>query len=446
MKSKMSQKPDRTSDQQSDMEENLGLDQASLGRRRRRKAGLLILAVLIAASIIIVSLRRDADKANSMQYKTQEAQRGDLTVTVTATGTLEPTNQVDVGSELSGIVKSVEADYNDRVTAGQVLARLDTEKLNARVTQSRAALESARAKVLQARATVAEALSRLDRLKQLYQLSNHKVPSQNDLDAAEAAVKRGQADEASARALVAEARAELEAYQTDLSKAVIRSPINGLVLKRSVEPGQTVAASLQAPVLFVLAEDLTQMELHVDVDEADVGQVTEGQEATFTVDAFPDRRFPAHITEVRYGAQTVNGVVTYETVLKVNNQDLLLRPGMTATADIIVREVKNALLVPNAALRFDPEAEEDEKPQQSRNLVTMLLPRPPGRRPASAMQRQQKKAAANSHQRKVWILREGKPAAIPLTIGLTDGQMTEVKAGDVQPGLPLLVDMVRPGQ
>lgn len=441
MKSPIGQKPDR----KSDMEENLGLDQESQGHKRRVKAGLLIVVFLVVAYFVSGSFRRDEDKDSLMQYRTQETQRGDLTVTVTATGTIQPTNQVDVGSELSGIVKSVEVDYNDRVTVGQILARLDTEKLKARVIQSKAALESAQARVLQARATVAEALSKLDRLRQLFEASNHKVPSPYELDTAEAALKRGQADEASARAQVAEAQAALDAYQTDFSKAVIRSPINGLVLKRSVEPGQTVAASLQAPVLFVLAEDLTQMELHVDVDEADVGQVKEGQEATFMVDAFPDRRFPAHITEVRYGAQTVNGVVTYETVLKVNNQDQLLRPGMTATADIVVNEVENALLVPNTALRFDPEALQEQKTQGSRNLISMILPRRPMRRTASAMQRQ-KKPQVNRNQRQVWTLREGNPVAIQLTIGLSDGQMTEVKAGNIQPGLPLLVDMERRGK
>jgi len=444
MKSKKDQNPDQSLDQKSDdIVETLGLDQPQ-GRRKRLRAGLLIVVILIVASIAAASIwKGGADKANSMQYKTQNAQVGDLTVTVSATGTLQPTNQVEVGSELSGIVKSVEVDYNDVVKVGQVLARLDTEKLKARVIQSKATLKSVQARVLQAQATVAETLSKFDRLKQLYRLSNQKVPSQNDLDAAEAALKRGQADEASARAQVDEAKAELEVYQADLSKAIIRSPINGIVLKRSVEPGQTVAASLQAPVLFSLAEDLTQMELHVDVDEADVGQVKEGQDATFTVDAFPDRKFPAMITEVRYAAQTVNGVVTYETILKVHNPDLALRPGMTATADIVVKRVKDTVLVPNAALRFEPPSDEEQKSSQGKNLVSMLLPRRPARpRPA----KREKESSANSHKRKVWTLSEGKPLAVPLTIGLSDGQMTEVKAGEIHAGLPLVVDMSRAGQ
>ena len=269
---------------------------------------------------------------------------------------------MDVGSEISGIVKSVEADYNDKVKVGQVLARIDTTKYEAQATQSKAALEAAKARVLQAQATVSETRSKLAQYERVRQLSNGKVPSQTEFDAAQAAFERAKADEASATAAVAQAQATLEANQTDIAKAVIHSPIDGIVLTRSIEPGQTVAAAFQAPVLFTLAEDLTQMELHVDVDEADVGQVKEGQEATFSVDAYPNRTFSARSPRPAIGSKTVDGVVTYETVLKVDNTDLCLRPGMTATADITVKKVQDAVLVPGAALRFTP-------PVQSRKGV-----------------------------------------------------------------------------
>nr|MBC8362448.1 efflux RND transporter periplasmic adaptor subunit [Candidatus Desulfatibia profunda] len=310
---------------ETDISRALGIDESSdSGRRIKRRAAwtaTLVLAVL--AGIIWFS----KNGKETTEYKTQSAQRGDLVVKVSATGNLQPTNQVDVSSELSGIIRSVEVDYNDHVKMGQVLAKLDTAKLNAKVSQSRAILESSRSKVLQAGATVGEKKSDLGRLKKVQELSNGKVPSQSDLDAAEAALARAYADEASTRALVSEAQATLEENETDLKKALIRSPINGIVLSRNVEPGQTVAASLQAPVLFTLAEDLTRMELHVDVDEADVGLVKDGQEATFTVDAYPNRTFPARITQVRFGVKTSGGVVTYETVLRVDNSDMLLRPG-----------------------------------------------------------------------------------------------------------------------
>lgn len=427
-----------------DIARTLGIDHPS-GHRRRLKKWLILVFLAIGVLLITFFIWKGSDKANSVQYKTQEARLGDLTVTISATGTLEPTNQVDVGSELSGIIRSVEVDYNDEVKAGQVLARLDTEKLQAQVLQSEAALESARAQVLQAQATIAEAGNELDRLKQVYELSDHKVPSKQDLDAAEAALKRAQASEASAKAQVSEARARLEADRTDLAKAVIRSPIRGIVLQRNVEPGQTVAASLQAPVLFVLAEDLTKMDLHVAVDEADVGQVKDGQDASFTVDAYPGKEFPAKITQVRYASQTVEGVVSYETVLGVDNSDLLLRPGMTATADIVVKELKDAILVPNAALRFTPpEKENHSSSERSNGLVGALLPHPPRRRAPAVTQRRDR--TDNSNQKSVWLLKEGKPVAISISIGVSDGRMTEVVAGEVEPGLPLIVDVVGTGQ
>jgi len=427
-------------DSESDIKKVLGI-----GKSSKRKISIIrwiILLFIITGITITVTLLRDSEKVNSIEYKTMEGKRGDLTVTVTATGTLEPINHVEVGSELSGIIKSVEVDFNERVKAGQVLARLDTEKLQAQVVQSEAALESAKAKVLEAQATIAETQSRLNRLKQLYKLSNQEIPSQNEMDAAEAAFKRAQASEAIAKAQVSEAKAHLVANKTDLSKALILSPINGIVLNRNVEPGQTVAASLQAPVLFILAEDLTQMELHVDVDEVDVVHVKEGQDAIFTVDSYTDRRFQATVTQVRFAPQTTEGVVTYEAILITDNSDLLLRPGMTAAADIVVSKVEDAILVPNASLRFNPNAIESQNTRENRNLLTMLLRRRPRRHPSSNQQKT--KPPNNDKQRLVWILKDKKPVAIPIKIGSTDGFMTEVIEGDIEPGLPLLVDMVRP--
>ena len=418
-----------------DIDQTLGIDQPS-DRNKRLKRWLIVALLVIAGAAGAVAWK-ETKASNSTQYLTQRVQRGDLIVTVTATGALEPTNQVDVGSELSGIIKTVEVDYNDRVIVGQILARLDTDKLKAKVLQSKAALESARAKILEAQATVKETTDELARLKQVWELSNNMVPSQHDLDAAQAALYRAKAAEATAKAQVSQAQATLEVDEADLAKTVIHSPINGIVLTRNVEPGQTVAASFQAPVLFTLAEDLTQMELHVDVDEADVGQVTEGQGATFTVDAHPGRTFPARITQVRYGSQTVNGVVTYKTVLNVNNSDLFLRPGMTATADITVKKVENAILVPNAALRFIPLIKEKEASSSSGGLLSRLLPRR-HRSPS----KQRKDSSTNSKLQHVWALSDGKLLAIAVSLGATDGRMTEVTSGDAKPEMSLVVDMV----
>jgi HlyD family secretion protein len=422
---------------ESDIAKTLGIADGP-GRRRRLRRWLVILLLIIAA-VGFLTLRKSSGGAKMVQYKTQEAKRGDLVVHVTATGTLEPTNEVEVGSEISGIVKSVGADYNDKVKVDQVLAKIDTSKYEAQETQLKAALESARAKVLQAKATLSETQTKLAQLQRVRELSNGKVPSQTEFDAAQAAYERAQADEASATAAVAQAEAALKATQTDIAKSVIRSPINGIVLTRKIEPGQTVAAAFQAPVLFTLAEDLTQMELHVDVDEADIGQVKDGQDAEFTVSAYLDRTFEAKIVQTRFGSQTVDGVVTYETVLKVDNTDLSLRPGMTATADITVQKVENALLVPNAALRFSPPVQGQNR--ASRGLVGMMLPGPPRFNTP-----QEPVKDTNKKQQTLWVLKDGQPAAAAVTIGVTDGTMTEIVSGEIQPGTPVIIDTIGTGR
>jgi len=425
---------------ETDISRTLGIDESSGPGRKIKRRAVWAIALVLAALVGIIWISNNGKETT--EYKTRPAQRGDLVVTVSATGNLQPTNQVDVGSELSGIIRSVEVDYNDHVNMGQVLAKMDTDKLDAKVLQSMASLESSRSKVLQADATVREKKSELSRLKKVYELSNGKMPSQTDLGAAEAALARADADYANAKALVSEAQATLKENETDLKKTIIRSPINGIVLLRNVEPGQTVAASLQAPVLFTLAEDLTRMELHVDVDEADVGVVKEGQEATFTVDAYPNRTFPARITQVRYSVKTSGGVVTYETVLHVDNSVLLLRPGMTATADIVVRKVENTLLVPNAALRFTPPQKEgvEKNEQTNTSFIRKMFPRP-RRAPERRVQKK-----SEQRQQQVWTIQDKRPVAIPVMTGSTDGTFTEITSGEILPGTELIVDAISKAQ
>jgi HlyD family secretion protein len=338
-----------------------------------------------------------------------------------------------VGSELSGIVKSVDIDYDQRVRVGQVLAQLDTTKLEAQINQVEAALSAARAKVQQTEATEEETRTALARAEQLAAMG---LVTQADLDSARAAHKRAVADRASAAATVNQTEATLRANRTDLAKMTIRSPIDGVVLARAIERGQTVAASFQAPVLFTLAEDLTKMELDVDVDEADVGQVKPGQEATFTVDAYPDRSFTARVAAVRLGSQKSEGVVTYKTVLYVDNTELLLRPGMTATAELVVRHAKDVVLVPNAALRFVPSSAAQAPTSTSGgSLVGRLLPRPPRGGPTPT----ERVSVEGRHQR-IWVLRDGAPVALTITVGATDGRSTEVAGGDIQPGVAVIVE------
>lgn len=402
-----------------------------------------VLALIVIAVAYFIFGRGDSQ---ATKYITQEVTRGDLVVTVTATGNLEPRNQVDIGSELSGTMRAVNVDVNDVVKAGQLLAALDTTRLRAQVLQARSSLASAEARVLQSVASEKEAQANYQRLLKVRELSGNKIPSQQDMDVAEAAVARAQGETAAAKASVAQARASLETVQTDLSKTQIRSPINGVVLVRSVELGQTVAASLQAPVLFTLAEDLKKMELHVSVDEADVGTVEVGQNATFTVDAFPNRRFSAKITQVHFASNntqsstsassaasaTSTGVVTYETVLEVDNSELLLRPGMTATAEIVTTSIPNAVLVPNAALRFTPEGEGAPAATQQRSALSAIMPQM--RRPGGFGGQQQGNGARRMGR--AWILEDGKPALVVFRPGATDGRMTQVLALTEMPKPP----------
>ena len=411
----------------------LGLDAPVDGRKRRKRVFVYGAAVIVATALIVIwSLK---GTATTLQYKTEPVIRGDMAITVTATGNLAATNQVDVGSELSGIIKTVAVDFNDMVTAGQPIARLDSTKFEAAVSMSRAEVASAKAGYQEALATLQEKEKTLLRYRKTRELTNGKMPSLEDLEKAEADLDRARAATISAAAAIDKAKASLKADETDLEKTVVYSPINGIVLSRAVEPGQTVAASLQSPVLFTLAEDLRRMELQVDVDEADVGQVTEGQAATFTVDAYPEQTFNARITQVRYGSETTDGVVTYKAVLKVDNPDLLLRPGMTATAEITVLKVENALLVPNTALRFTPQR--DEKKRASRGVIGSLMPGRPRSGPS-------KKAVetSNRNQSRVWVLKDNLPSPVSVSRGATDGMRTVITTGDLQPGMEVVVRAV----
>ena len=316
--------------------------------------GGIVLLALLAAGVWVWRSRLSAAAAPS--YTTQVVARGNLTLYVTANGTLQPTRSINIGSELSGTVLKVNVDVNDRIKKGQVLVELDTAKLRDQILRSRAVLAAADAKVAQTVATVKEARASLSRFEEVARLSGGKVPSKTELDSARATLDRAVADEASARANVADAQAALSTDEINLSKASISAPADGVVLTRNVDPGNAVAASLQAVTLFTVAEDLKKLRLWVYVDEADVGSVAAGQDATFTVSAYPSRNFPARVTRVGFGSTITDNVVTYLTYLDVDNSDLSLRPGMTATATITATQRNDVLLVPNSALRFEPTA------------------------------------------------------------------------------------------
>lgn len=399
-----------TNTQQASIEDVLNVK----GKKKRGKFWFILLLLLLGAGgayyYYYLLPQNNTSGSGNITFTTEVLKKGDISVSVTATGNLQPLNQVDIGTELSGTVDDVYVDNNDVVVKGQKLAKLNTTQLEdtvikatASVSSAKAGLRQVKAKVAQAKAskqqtlanfkqssaqvqqalaTSKESLSNLSRLQKLHKSTHGKLPAKTKLDAARASyerakasvdaakadrasVKAGQlsaianieaanADVASAQAKVTEAQATLSSAKTNLSKAIIISPINGVVLDRAIEPGQTVAASLSAPTLFTLAEDLSKMELQVSVDEADVGKVKKGQDANFNVDAWSGRQYPAQIIRVNLGADTSSNVVSYVTELQVNNSDLSLRPGMTATASIITEAQKDILLVPTAALRFSP--------------------------------------------------------------------------------------------
>ena len=432
----------------SSLDDFLGTPPPSPWRRRGMLAGVIIVALLVL--YVLYSI---VGASSEPGYATTEVRRGALTVTVSATGNLVPTNQVDVGSEQSGLIERVLVDNNDKVKKDQPLAEIDPLRLEDAITRSRAGLEAARANVVQAEATVAEAEASLNRLREVSRLSGGKVPAKTEMDTAVAAVARARGNLLASQANVVSAQAQLSSDMTNRERAVIRSPVNGVVLSRQVEPGQTVAASFNTPTLFTIAEDLTGMRLEVSIDEADVGQVKEGQRATFTVDAYPGRTFPAEITRVDLGANAsgtgsssssnssstaaaTSTVVAYMAQLSVANADLLLRPGMTATADILVSEQKNALLVPNAALRFTPAAGGDTA-QQKGAIVSALAPSPRrfGRRRGGA----QESTIGVGAKRTLYVLgRDGQPQPIEVTTGPTDGRNTQVFGDELKPGMQVI--------
>ncbi|WP_157219467.1 efflux RND transporter periplasmic adaptor subunit [Flavisphingomonas formosensis] len=415
-----------------DMDSFLGRTPRTRRQRLIRWGGIAVAVLLI---LFIVS-RMLAPRPQSA-FATAQVTRGDLDVTVSATGNLAPTKQVNVGSEESGLVEKVYVANNDKVRQGQPLASLDLSRLRDSLVQSQASLEAALATVQQNEATVSQTKANLARYEEVSRLSAGRVPSRTEFDTARADYARAVANVAAARAQVAQARAEVSTNQTNLAKGTIYAPVNGVVLSRQVEPGQTVAAQFNVATLFTIAEDLSRMKLEVKVDEADIGELHEGAAASFTVDAYPGRVFGATVTRVDLGANatpqvnsagttvsSTSTVVAYTAVLSVANPDLLLKPGMTATATIHTAHRSGVLLVPNAALRFSP-APADVKGGSG------LLPGPPDR--------DKKVKTANigrGGQQQLWVQgADGTLSALQVTVGDTDGTNTEVTGKGLRSGM-----------
>jgi HlyD family secretion protein len=411
---------------QDDIEAALGISPAA---RRKRKLGrwgwmaLLALAVLVAG----YGYYSSTQAVPKITYVTQPAAIADIIVTVTATGTVQPTTQVDVGSEQSGTVRVVNVVDNSVVKKGEVLASLDTVRLEAQRAKAAAQLASAEARLLTTKATDQESEAELNRQKTL---RNGGLSTKQDLERALAAVLRSNAGTAGAKADVQSAQADLSVVETDLAKSDIISPIDGVVLKVAAKPGQTVAASLQAPVLFTLADNLSHIQIEAAVDEADIGSMNVGQRATFTVDAYRGREFSAAVKSISFSPDRTDGVVTYKTVLSAQNADLALRPGMTTTARIVVNEVKGGLTIPNEALRYVPAA---QKVSPGFSITQLFMPRFP------RSEKQVKPLIEADGARKLWVLRDGSPIAVKIKTGASDGKITNVTSSELKGGDAVII-------
>lgn len=388
----------------------VGVTPSRFGSAKKYLAGATVLLILGAGGYVAYQYRTDT----APLYQSAPVERKTLTMSVSATGNLEPVNTVDVGIEVSGTISEVTVDYNDRVRAGEVLARLDTTKLASSVASSKAAAARYGANVAEARAGLAYASNEWERVSKMFEATGGNYPSKKEMDDARTALDKARSQLEAAKAQSAQASAELAFNENNLRKAVVVSPIEGIVLERKVERGQTVVASMQTPVLFKLAENLTKMRVLLSVDEADIGEVREHQKVEFGVDAYPERKFRGVITQLRLNPQTLNGVVTYDAVVDVDNTGRLLRPGMTVSAQIITGVVSDALTIPNAALRFTPPANPEENKKKAKNND-------------------------DSRQRHVWILKENQPVKIAIRTAQSDGSFTVVDKSTLKEGDTVLI-------
>lgn len=420
------------------LDDFLGVRAAPLWRRSI-KYWLPVVLLLVALYFLVSWLAADPRDV----YITEPVVEESLDLTVTATGNLRPTNQVTVGAEVTGPVDQVLVDVNDRVTQGQVIAVINTEITDQQIAQSRANLNSARASLVQAQASLEASTAQLVRFKEVRELSGGRVPSLIELEQAEAAVAGDTASVASARANIEAAEATLGANLTTRSRAVIRAPVTGVVLARQIEEGQTVVASFNTVTLFVIAEDLSAMQLRVAIDEADIGQVEAGQEATFSVDAYPRRRFPAKVERIDLASAnmlidqgtaasaTTGSIVSYEARLTVQNPEGLLRPGMTASATIATQSTGNVLLVPNAALRFRAAQEEE---QADTSLLSLDI---------GLEDREQEAGIGVGSRQEVYTLQEdGSLRKFNVTTGRSDGRRTAVQSDELTAGMQVVTGIL----
>ena len=376
-------------------------------------------------------------------YVTVPVQRGNVSQVVSSTGTLQAVVTVQVGSQVSGTIDKLFADFNTRVKAGQVVAQLNQDKFKAAVDQAKANLLAAESNLAKTKVSIVDAQRTLERNREL---RKRDIMAQSELDAAQTAYDAAVAQLEVNRAQSAQSQAALNQATVDLNNTVIRSPVDGMVISRNVDVGQTVAASLQAPTLFTIANDLSKMEVHTNVDEADVGNVIEGQEVTFTVDAFPARRFRGRVHQVRNAPTVVQNVVTYDAVVRIDNKELLLKPGMTANVQFLVNRKEDVLTVPNMAIRFKPPDQKDEAQDLMRREQSRAAPTLGARRTSRAPGGGGGGGSTRGGRRvTLYLLSAGKALPIEVQLGITDGSKTEVREGELKENDLVIIGMASAG-
>jgi HlyD family secretion protein len=398
---------------------------ASWAGALRKRVGWIVVALCAVAGVLV--WRYEATRPPPpTQYRTGALAKRDIVGKVSATGTLSALVTVQVGTQVTGRIQKLFVDFNSKVTQGQVVAKIDPQIYQANADQAQANYMAAQAALAKAQSDAHIAELQFNRTKSLH---DSNLASQADLDNAAASVESTRALVDAAKASLAQARAALNQARVNLSYTNIVSPIDGVVISRTVDVGQTVAASLQAPTLFTIAQDLTKMQVDTSVAEADVGRLQVGMATWFTVDAFPGQRFKGKIREIRNAATMVQNVVTYDAVIDVDNTDLRLRPGMTANVTVVYADRPGALAVPNAALRFHMEGEQK------------------GARGSSSAHRGHGKGGGDDAPdgQTIWLMRGGAPQAVTVHLGLTDGTVTEVVDGDAREGDAVVLEAVEPG-
>jgi HlyD family secretion protein len=391
------------------------------------KKTIITVVLLLAAGGAGYAYWRMGNGPKEPPYLTTPVAKANIRQVVSSTGTLQAVTTVLVGSQVSGTIAKLNADFNSKVKKGDIVAELDQARFAARVEETRANVSAAQANLAKSKVSLEDAERTLKRTKELKQ---RELVSQSELDAAQTAYDSARSQVSVTQAQVGQAQASMNQAQIDLGYTVIRSPVDGIVISRNIDVGQTVAASLSAPTLFTIANDLTKMEVHTNVDEADVGNISDGQDVSFTVDAHAQRRFRGKVNQVRNAPINVQGVVTYNSVVRINNKELLLKPGMTANVQFLVAQKEDALAIPNVALRFRPPEEKNE----AQELLRQEQGRVGGRITARRTSRGGGSGVVGGEGRrvrqvKVYVLKDGQAQAVDVQVGITDGSKTEIIAG-----------------